>query len=349
MCRCSDEVAFLKKIIEEVKNALTKDLSERELNPKPEERGGTYPKPEEKTNRALNIFKPGQRLEQLEEKLHVECNDNETRVVGIVGMAGIGKTYLAKKLYDKLTAKIRHHVFIDVVEEKSKEQELYWLQKRVAKGLLEQDINCGNGSPLQVWKNRLLEKKVVVVLDGVSDKKQIDEVLRNRDWIKKGSRIVITSRDKSVLKELACDIYEVPGLNYREGLELFGAQICSTHHLEGNFTEMSRKFLDYAEGNPLALEKYGEELKGKEEDHWKERLGTLTQTLNPKMRKALKISYNELNEQQKHAFLEITCFFRSKDEDYVRTLLDSFDHESAKSGTEINDLADKFLIRISNA
>lgn len=46
-----------------------------------------------------------------------------------------------------------------------------------------------------------------------------------------------------------------------------------------------------------------------------------------------KISYDELSEEEKDVFLDIACFFRSEDEYYTRSLLDSGDHEAA---SEIN-------------
>lgn len=327
-----------------VKNALSKITPQRGENPKPQ-KGAGNPKPQKILSRAANITEPeDQRLKQLAVKLNVECNDNETRIVEVVGMPGIGKTYLAKKLFAKLKKKINHCVFIEFKREMSAEQGSEWLQKRLVEGLL--DIqDCTDTNALEVWKDSLIDKKVVIVFDDVSDKKQISEPLKGIcDWIKKGSMIVITTRDKSLTEGLVTDLYEVPGLNERDGLELFRAQVCC--NIEGNFMELSRKFVDFARGNPLALEEFGKELRGKDEAHWETRLGTLAQHSNPTIREKLRSSYDELNEQQKDAFLDIAYFFRSQDESYVRSLLDSYDPESAESGQEFRDLADKFLIGV---
>lgn len=343
---CSDEDTFVNQIAVHVQNFVGKEPL-REENPKPQGRGEENPKPEERSNPAVNNIKPGeQRLKQLEEKLIMDCEDNESRIVGVVGMAGIGKTYLAETLFKKLKKKVNSHVFIKFDSEKWKDQKLDWLQKTLVEGLLDKSIDSGNGNPLEFWKDTLVKKKAVIVFDNVSDKKQIKPLLGNCNWIKKGSRIIITTRDKSLLKELTCDLYHVPKLNDTESLELFRAQVCTT--LEGNIMEMSRKFVDYAGGNPFALKEFGDELCGKEEDQWKTRLGKLTQCSNSMVRDKLRICYDELNEKQKDAFLDIAYFFRSQEENYVRTLLDSFNPESAESGTELRDLTDKFLIDVSD-
>ncbi|ESQ39635.1 hypothetical protein EUTSA_v10000747mg [Eutrema salsugineum] len=341
---------FLSTIVTHVKNALGAISSKRGKNPKPHNGGGVNPKPKKCLTISSNNTEPGeQRLKELEGKLDVHCNDNDTRILGLVGMPGIGKTYLAKKLFDKLKNRIIYCVFIQFERQKSKEQGAEWLQKRLVEGLLDQDdlkLRCADQNAVESWMKRLGKYKIVVILDNVIDREQIDEVIRNQDWIKKGSRIVITTRDKSILEGLACDLYEVPELNEREGLELFRAQMCTT--LEGSFMELSRKFVDFSGGNPLALKAFGEELCGKDKSHWEARLGTLTQCSNQNIGRQLRICFNELNEQQKDAFLDIANFFRSQDEHYIRSLLDSSGPEYVGARNELSDLLDKFLIRLSD-
>ncbi|EOA18839.1 hypothetical protein CARUB_v10007461mg [Capsella rubella] len=333
-----EEDDFLTTIVQHVRNALTQL--------KVGGGGGGNPRPQRCLNRAPianNNESEDQRLKQLEVKLDVECNDKETRIVGIVGMPGIGKTYLAKKLFDKLEKKISHCVLIEFDREKTQQQGSEWLQKKLVEGLLDDIQNCTDTNAPEALKDSLMDKKVAIVLDNVSDKKQI-ELVGICDWINKGSRIVITTSDKSLIEGLIYDLFEVPGLNERDGLKIFRDQVCCTQ--EENFMELSRKFVNYAGGNPLALEEFGKELSGKDEVHWETRLGTLAQCSNPKIREKLGICYDELNEQQKNAFLDIAYFFRSQDESYVRSLLDSYDLESAELGQEFRDLSHKFLIGV---
>lgn len=48
-------------------------------------------------------------------------------------------------------------------------------------------------------------------------------------------------------------------------------------------------------------------------------------------------------------FLDIVCFFKSEDEYFVRSILDSGDPDSTAAMSEVTDLADKFLITISDS
>lgn len=56
----------------------------------------------------------------------------------------------------------------------------------------------------------MLQTKVFVILDNVSEKMQLDFLLGNLDWKRKGSKIIITTYDKSLLKGFANDTYIVP-------------------------------------------------------------------------------------------------------------------------------------------
>ncbi|CAL9241806.1 unnamed protein product [Arabidopsis halleri] len=272
-----------------------------------------------------------QRLNQLEEML--DFDSKVTQIVGIVGMAGIGKTKLARTHYAAWEKRrlVSRKILLGI-REKSKTGGLSWLERELLDG------ESSDKAPI-------FRKKSFIVLDDVSEKKHIEFLL---SIIKKGSKIVITTRDKSLIKGLVHDTYVVPGLNDREALQLFsyyafnGQDYTPTE----NMIKMSKKFVAYGGGNPQALEELGNELCGKDEAHWKNELEKLPNCYNEKIRTGFRICYNELTAQQKDAFLDIACFFRSEDEDYVRSLLAS-DVSSGKPAREVTDLADKFMISIS--
>ncbi|VVB08027.1 unnamed protein product [Arabis nemorensis] len=295
-----------------------------------------------------HLFGMEQRMEQLEKKLEFDCND--TRIIGVVGIPGIGKTTLAMMLHEKWNRKFTRCVPLLGIHENSKENGLVWLQKTLLELLLEVKFPViSDKITHQSVKVDLLKTKFFAVLTDVSDKKQLQFLLGDLDWIKKGSKIIITTCDRSLLDGFARDTYVVPKLNGREAFQLFSShafsgQICSP---TSTFLTLSRKFVDYAQGHPLALKLLGTELYGRDEAYWKCKLEMVTKTSNKTLQEVWRFS-TELNEKQKDVFVDIECFFKSEDEYFVRSLLDSGDPDSIDAVSEVKDLANKFLITITD-
>ncbi|CAH2046410.1 unnamed protein product [Thlaspi arvense] len=343
----SDESKFVDTIVEHVKRVLLVTLTKERENSKNQnketftDRTITGEREEPDTTPRFGVE---QRLKQLEEKL--QFGYEQTRFVGVVGMLGIGKTTLAKMLYEKWEDKFKSGMFFPDVGTMSKEHGLDWLQKRLMQELLK-DIRPNIGyteNAHEFWKDDLLSRKVFVVLDDVSGKKQIKFLLGKRDWIKKGSKIVITSSNESLLQDLVNDTYEVPRLNSRDSLQCFTNHAFGLDYAKGKFMKLSRNILDYAKGNPLALKALGVELRGKDEAYWEQRIGTLTQRSNKMIQDVLSRRYDELTRGQKDAFLDVACFFKSENANFVRCLVDSCDSEA---WDDMRDLTDKFLVSIS--
>ncbi|KAH0892191.1 hypothetical protein HID58_054620 [Brassica napus] len=291
-----------------------------------------------------------QRLDELKEKL--DLSHKETRIVGVYGMPGIGKTTLVKRLYDEWKHKFQRHVHLVNIRDMSNAYGAQSLQRIVLKSLLSDTYNeISDDMNYETMESELLQKKVFLVFDDVSSKNQVHSLLDNHKWIRKGSRVVISTRNRTAISQLEYT-YAVPSLDLADSLNRFSFYAFKDHNCPrpGNLRDLSTKFADYARGNPQALKILGRELLSGDEDHWSQRLDTLAQIPSPRIQDLLRKSYDELSEQQREAFFVVACFFRSGDEYYVRSLVDSADPDNSTDDTasEIRDLADKLLISISS-
>ena len=80
-----------------------------------------------------------------------------------------------------------------------------------------QDVDIG----VLMLKNKLRHKKILLVLDDVSELHQLKKLIGEHDWFGPGSRVIIATRDMHLLKTREVDaIYEVERLNYDEALHL---------------------------------------------------------------------------------------------------------------------------------
>ena len=114
--------------------------------------------------------------------------------------------------------------------------------------------------------------------------------------------------------------------------------------LRDDFIELSREVIGYAQGLPLALEVLGSFLFSMTKEEWRNQLDKLKSTPNMKIQEVLKVSYKGLDDKEKNIFLDIACFFKGEDKDYVMEILDGCGFFSLSG---IRALIEKSLITIS--
>ncbi|KAL9287413.1 putative TIR domain, P-loop containing nucleoside triphosphate hydrolase [Arabidopsis thaliana] len=260
------------------------------------------------------------RSKELEELLMFD-NTNCIRTIGVLGMTGIGKTTVADSVYKRNYRQFDGYCFLEDIENESKRHGLHHL-------------------PHGRLKDFLRNKKLFIVLDNVTDVNQIEVLIGQQELYRKGSRIVITTRDKKLLQNNADATYVVPRLNDREAMELFCLDAFSYNlYPKEEFLDLSNNFVYYAKGHPLALKLLGSGLRQKEKTYWVAKWERLMVMPDKEIQKVLKMSYEALDDEQKSIFLDIACFFRAEKADLVSSIL--------KSDHVMRELEDKCFVTIS--
>ncbi|XP_061355776.1 disease resistance protein Roq1-like [Gastrolobium bilobum] len=274
-------------------------------------------------------------------------SDEGVNMVGIHGIGGIGKSTLARAVYNFIADQFDGFCFLADIRERAIDNHgLVQLQETLLSELLgEKDIKVGDvNRGIPIIKRRLHRKKVLLILDDVDKLKQLKVIAGGHDWFGSGSRIIITTRDKHLLATHGIvKSYEVKQLSDDKALELFSWHAFQKNKIDSIYVDISKSAVSYAHGLPLALEVIGSHLFGKSLDVWKSALAKYERTPHQDIHKTLQISYDDLDKDEKGIFLDIACFFNSYEILYVKQILYLHGFQ-AEDGIQV--LIDKSLIKI---
>ncbi|CAN1751482.1 Disease resistance protein L6 [Linum perenne] len=179
------------------------------------------------------------------------------KIVGIHAMGGMGKTTIAKAVYDQLYSQFDRFCFVeDAREILSKSDGVVTLQNKIISSILITDYKVKDASEgLRVINDRVCKHKVLVVLDDVNDSSQFDQIMGKLDNFSGGSRFIITTRDKWVLQVLQeCEFYEPKEMNDDHALQLFSKHAFGIDVPPTDYATLSLEFVKVATGLPLALQ-----------------------------------------------------------------------------------------------
>ncbi|TMW85557.1 hypothetical protein EJD97_022960 [Solanum chilense] len=269
------------------------------------------------------------------------------RFVGIFGMSGVGKTTLARVIYENIRSHFEGSCFLHEVRDRSAKQGVEHLQAiLLSEILVMKDVNINNlyeGVNMQI--QRLQHKKVLLVLDDVDHVDQLDALARKREWFGHGSRVIITTKDKHLLVEHEVEkIYRMTTLDEYESLQLFKLYAFKKNRLMDEFKNVSAQIIRHCDGLPLALKVLGSFLYGRDLDEWTSEVERLEQIPEDEIVKKLELSFNGLNRIEQKILLDIVCFFIGKKKESVTRILESFNFSPV---TGIKVLMEKSLVTVS--
>ncbi|CAL2229024.1 unnamed protein product [Prunus armeniaca] len=277
----------------------------------------------------------------------LDLGESDVRMVGVWGTGGIGKTTIAKAVYNSIAHKFKGCSFLANVRERSTSHEgSVGLQENLlsdiqrVKNLKVTNVDKG----VTIIKEWLSRRKILLVLDDVDDMEQLHKLVGACDWFGAGSRIIITTRDKQLLTAHDVNlIHEVKILDDDKALELFCWHAFKTSEPPlGDYMKLAERAIRYAQGLPLALKVLGSCLRGGSIDKWEHALDGFK---SKKIQDVLKVSYDTLDDIVKEVFLDIACFFKGKSRNYVIETLEACDL-NPRYGIEV--LIEKALISVEH-
>ncbi|XP_048436930.1 disease resistance protein RPV1 [Pyrus x bretschneideri] len=294
-------------------------------------------------NVATNPVGIDSRLQKFSNYLDVG-GSNVVRIIGIWGMGGLGKSTIAKAIFNTYQHRFDGACFLENVGN----EKLVDLQNMLLSKILRSaNINVSTvDEGTEKIKTRLGNVRVLVIIDDVDSVAQINALAIKRDSFGPGSRIVITTRDQNLLKtpEVVDEACSLPTMDNEEALELLSWHAFGKSSPNEGYRKVSREAVDYCGGLPLALEAVGSYLCTKTTSEWTDALKKWKRVQPSITHKIFKVSYDGLTDDKvKDIFLDISCFFIGMNKHHVLAILDGCDSNPAIG---IKELEERCLVTV---
>ncbi|XP_039163181.1 putative disease resistance RPP13-like protein 1 [Eucalyptus grandis] len=246
----------------------------------------------------------------------VQNSDATLSIIPIVGMAGIGKTALAQRIYNdaRVSSYFERKAWVCV----SDVFDILDITKTILWSVTELPSEDKDLNGLQVkLKDSLSRKKFLVVLDDVWNEKygEWTSLLKPFEVGVKGSKIIITTRNLPVVSITGALPYPLKELSIDNciGLLTFHALGARNFERHPNLEIIGNKIAEKCRGLPLAAKMLGGLLRNKENpDEWEailnNKIWDAMMEKNDEVLPDLKLSYVNLPSYLKRCFVYCTVF-----------------------------------------
>ncbi|XP_059441784.1 disease resistance protein RPM1-like [Corylus avellana] len=292
-------------------------------------------------------------------------DDSGREVVSVVGMGGLGKTTLVKKVYDDAQVKLhfKYRAWVTVSQSfkmedllKDMVQQLYNIKRKP----VPQRMDSMSTDQLRTnIKNFLQKQRYLVVLDDVwhmDDWDAVKYTLPNNSC----SRVMLTTRNSEVAfascQEFNGNVYPLNPLSPQESWTLFCRKTFGVSSCPPDLNTFTESILRRCEGLPLAIVAISGVLGTKNRiDDWDLIQRSLADEIKENvilnsMEKILSLSYNDLPYYLKSCFLYFSIFPESHLIDKMRIIrlwiAEGFVKE--KEGMVLEEVAEGYLYELLN-
>ncbi|PSS09622.1 Disease resistance protein [Actinidia chinensis var. chinensis] len=254
-------------------------------------------------------------------------DDENMNIIGICGMGGVGKTTIVEEVFRQANAEKKFDKIVMVVV--SQTPNVTKIQDEVAHKLGLNLENRDKSERVSALAERIkMEKKILVILDDVWSRLELEEVGIPFGEDHKGCKILLTSRSEDVCSEMdAQKTFPIQVFSEFEAWVLFREMVGEAVD-SSDLNSVAREVTNRCGGLPIAIVTVGRALRNRSKHVWIDVLRQLKKPVPKRIKgmdafvySRLELSYNYLEGEEAKSLFLLCSLFPEDYEISVETLV----------------------------